>query len=223
MNKVVAINGSPRMDKGSTAMILGPFLQGMTDASAQADLLYVDRLKLKPCDCGEMRCWFRHSGECHHRDDMRDVYPTLRQADILVLATPVYVPLPGGMLNFINRLSPLIDPFVETRGGRTRARFREGIAIDRMVLVSTGGWWEKENFGTVVRIVQELAENASVEFAGAVLRPHVDLMKRDGELTVGGKEVMSAVEQAGRELIERGARSAATLEAVSRPLVLRRF
>ena len=32
MNKAVAINGSPRMAKGNTAMVLTPFVQGMTDA-----------------------------------------------------------------------------------------------------------------------------------------------------------------------------------------------
>jgi multimeric flavodoxin WrbA len=221
MSKVVAVNGSPRMEKGSTAMIAAPFLKGMTDAGAQVDLVYVDRLKIKPCDCGEMRCWFKHSGECHHRDAMRDLYPALREAEILVLATPVYVPLPGNLQHFINRLSPLMDPVVETRAGRTRARLRSDVGIKKFVLVSTGGWWEKENFGTVTRIVQELAENGSVEFAGAVLRPHVEAMKRDGQLTTDGKEVIRMLERAGRELIQDRVMSAATLEAISRPLILR--
>jgi multimeric flavodoxin WrbA len=219
MTKVVAINGSPRMEKGCTAMILTPFLRGMTAAGAQTDVVYVDRLKIKPCDCGQMRCWFEHPGECRHKDDMQELLPRLKEADIFVLATPVYVPLPGDMQHAINRLSPLMDPVVENRGGRTRARFRSDVAIKKMVAVSTGGWWEKENFGTVVRIVQELAENASVEFAGAVLRPHVDVMKRDGELTADGEAVLRAAEQAGRELIGKGAMDGATLEAISRPLI----
>jgi multimeric flavodoxin WrbA len=219
MTNVVAINGSPRMEKGSTAAILAPFLRGMTAAGARADVVYVDRLKIKPCDCGEMRCWFKHPGECRHKDDMPDLLLRLREADILVLATPVYVPLPGNMQHAINRLSPLMDPVVVYRGGRTRARFRAGVAIKKMVAVTTGGWWEKENSDTVVRIVQELAENASVEFAGAVIRPHVDVMKRGGELTPDGEIVVRAVEQAGRELIEKGAMDRATLEAVCRPLV----
>jgi len=219
MTTVLAVNGSPRMEKGSTAMILAPFLQGMTAAGAQADIVYVDRLKIKPCDCGEMRCWFKHPGECRHKDDMQDLLSRLRGADILVLATPVYVPLPGNMQHAINRLSPLMEPVVENRGGRTRARLREGVAIKKMVAVSTGGWWEKENSDTVVRIVQELAENASVEFAGAVIRPHADVMRRNGELTADGETVLRAAEQAGRELMEKGAMDKATLEAVSRPLI----
>jgi multimeric flavodoxin WrbA len=33
--KVVAINGSPHEDKGNTALILGPFVEGMKAAGAQ--------------------------------------------------------------------------------------------------------------------------------------------------------------------------------------------
>ena len=87
------------------------------------------------------------------------------------------------------------------------------------MLVSTGGWWEKGNFGTVVRIVEELAEDASVEFAGAVLRPHAFLMKKEEELTKDGKAVVSAVRRAGYELIKEGGMNRETLETVSHPLI----
>ena len=221
MARVVAINGSPRMDKGDTALILTPFLQGMADAGCDVDLFYASRLKVRPCDCGEMRCWEHTPGRCVHKDDMEALYPVLKEADILILATPVYVPLPGDMQNFINRLCPLLDPVLETREGRTRARFRKDVLIQRIGLVSTSGWWEKENFGTVLRIVEELAQNASVEFAGAVLRPHVSLLKPQGEVTPDGAAVLEAAQRAGRELAERGVMSPDTLEAVSRPLISR--
>ncbi|MCK4584661.1 flavodoxin family protein [candidate division WOR-3 bacterium] len=217
--KVVAINGSPRMDKGNTAMIVAPFIQGMTDAGSDVELFYTRRLKVKPCTCNEMFCWYSEPGECCIKDDMQLLYPKLREADILVLATPVYIPLPGDMQIIINRLCPLIEPFLETRKGRTRARFHDNVKIRKIVLVSTGGWWEKGNFGTVVRIVEELAEDASVEFAGAVLRPHAFLMKKEEELTKDGKAVVSAVRRAGYELIKEGGMNRETLETVSHPLI----
>ncbi len=219
MIKVVAINGSPRMDKGNTAMIVAPFIQGMTDAGSDVELFYTRRLKVKPCTCNEMFCWYSEPGECCIKDDMQLLYPKLREADILVLATPVYIPLPGDIQIIINRLCPLIEPFLETRKGRTRARFHDNVKIRKIVLVSTGGWWEKGNFGTVVRIVEELAEDASVEFAGAVLRPHAFLMKKEEELTKDGKAVVSAVRRAGYELIKEGGMNRETLETVSHPLI----
>ncbi len=217
--KVIAINGSPRMEKGRTAMVLGDFIQGMMDAGSEVELLYASRFKVKPCACGEMYCWRKKPGECCIKDDMQLLYPKLREADILILSTPVYIPLPGDMQNVINRLCPLLGPFRELREGRTRARFRKDVGIQKIVLVSTSGWWEKANFGTVVRITEELAEDASVEFAGAVLRPHASLMKEKGKLTKDGEAVLNAVKRAGYELIEKGRMNKETLEAISRPLI----
>ena len=117
MNKPVAINGSPRMEKGYTAMVLAPFIQGMEDAGSDVELFYASRLNIKPCACGEMYCWYRVLGECCFKDDMQSLYPRLRQADILILATPVYIPLPGAMQQVLNRLCPLIEPLArDTRG-----------------------------------------------------------------------------------------------------------
>jgi len=219
MSKAVAINGSPRMGKGYTAMVLSPFVQGMMDAGSDVEVFYASRLKIKPCACGEMYCWYKKPGECCIKDDMQLLYPKLREAEILILTTPVYVPLPGGMQDIINRLCPLIKPFLEIREGRTRARFHEEVGIQKIVLVSTGGWWEKGNFGTVMRIAEEFAEDASVEFAGAVLRPHAFLMKEKGQLTEEGEAVLNAVRRAGYELVNDGVMSKETLEAISRPLI----
>jgi len=219
MSKAVAINGSPRMEKGNTAMVLAPFIQGMQDAGSDVELFYASRLQVKPCACGKLVCWNETPGECCIKDDMQVLYPRLREADILILATPVYIPLPGELQNIINRLCPLLDPLLEFRQGRTRARFRQGVGIQKIVLVSTSGWWEKANFDTVVRITAELAKDAGVEFAGAVLRPHVGLMKAKGALTEDGQAVLNAVGRVGYELAKEGSMTEETLEAISRPLI----
>jgi len=218
MTKVVAINGSPRMEKGNTFMVLTPFLQGMKEAGADVELFYASRLDVEPCT-GEFHCWYEKPGECYIKDDMELLYPKLREAEILVLATPVYIPLPGEMQNVINRLCPLIEPMLETREGRTRARFHKDVKIKKTVLVSTSGWWEMGNFDTVERIARELAEDASVEFAGAVLRPHAYLMRESGVLTQEGEAVQEAARKAGYELAKEGRMTEETLDMVSRPLI----
>ncbi len=219
MSKAIAINGSPQMEKGNTAMVLTPFIQGMMAAGADVELFYASRLQVKPCACGEMYCWYRRPGECCIKDDMQLLYPKLKAADILILATPVYIPLPGDMQDIINRLCPLFKPLLETRQGRTRGRFHEEVRIQKIVLISTGGWWEIDNFGTVLRIAEELAEDASVDFAGAVLRPHAFLMKNEGQLTEEGESILNALKKAGSDLIEKGAMSKESLEAIRRPLI----
>jgi multimeric flavodoxin WrbA len=202
-------------------MVLNPFIEGMMGAGSDVELFYSSRLKVKPCSCGTMYCWTRMPGECCIKDEMELLYPKLKGADILVLATPVYIPLPGDMQEVINRLCPLLDPALEFRKGRTRAIFRKDVRIRTIALVSTGGWWEKGNFGTVVRIVKELAEDTSVRFAGAVLRPHADYMSRDGELTQDGRAVLNAVRRAGSQLVKNGVMKRETLATISRPLVSR--
>jgi len=144
------------------------------------------------------------------------LYPKLRSADILVLATPVYIPLLGEMQNFINRLCPLIEPILEKRDGRTRARLHEDVKIRKIVLVSASGWWEKGNFGTVLRIAEELAEDSSVEFAGAILRPHAFLMDENKEKA---EIIIDALKQAGFQLVKEGRMTDEVLETISQPLI----
>jgi multimeric flavodoxin WrbA len=218
MIRVVVINGSPRKDKGNTAMILNPFTEGMRKAGADFDFFYTKNLKLKPCT-GQMQCWWKTPGECYIKDDMQKLYPKLREANILILATPVYIPLPGEMQIVINRLCPLIKPLLETREGRTRARLHDDVRLQKVLLVSTGGWWEKENFDIVIHIVKEFAECTNVEFAGAVIRPHAFLMKKKGELTKDGETVLDAVRKAGYEFIKNGRLSEQILDTIRRPLI----
>lgn len=219
MIKVVAINGSPRKSRGLTAMVLTPFVEGLTEMGAEVELFFASKLKVKPCVCSEMQCWYESPGECFIQDDMQMLYPKLKAARILILATPVYIPLPGDMQNVINRLCPLLQPYLELRDGRTRARFHQDVNIQKIVLVSTGGWWEKENMSTVVQIVEELAANASVEFSGALLRPHAFLMQKDKKLTEEGEEILRAAREAGRQLIRDGKMSQETLDIISSALI----
>jgi len=219
MSKVIAINGSPRTKKGNTAMILSAFIEGIKDAGIETEVYYTSLLKIRPCTCGNMYCWYKKPGECVIKDDMRHIYPTLRESEIVIVATPVYIPLPGDMQNFVNRLCPLINPYLDFKNGRTRARFRDDVKIRKFVLVSTGGWWEKENMNIVLNIVEELAENSGIEFGGAVLRPHAFVMKQNRELTEDGKAILASVKEAGYQLIKEGAMNPETLESISRPLI----
>lgn len=177
MKKAVVINGSPQAERGNTGRALAPFIEGMEAAGAEVQLFHAGRMKIKPCS-GELDCWNKKPGQCIHADEMQALYPALRRAETLVLATPVFIPLPGEMQNLLNRLCPLVEPLLETRDGRTRARFRADVAITRIALVTTSGWWEAGNCDTVVRIAQELAAHANVQFAGALVRPHAHLISK---------------------------------------------
>ena len=215
MTHVVVVSGSVRMEESDGAVILAPFIEGMKAAGASVDLVYVKRLNIKPC-MGDFQCWEEKPGVCRIKDDMQKLYPKLKAADILVLATPVYVPLPGEMQNFMNRLVPLIDPYLIKRGPRTRARPVKDVKIKKIALVSTCGWWETGNCGTVVRIAEEISKDIEIEFAGAVLRPHAQWVARGGRKA---ESVLKAARKAGEELVRKGRFSKTVLDAVSQPLI----
>ncbi|MFX1563631.1 MAG: flavodoxin family protein, partial [Promethearchaeota archaeon] len=182
---------------------------------ASVELFYAKKLNVKPC-IGDFQCWFKKVGECIHKDDMQMIYDKLREADILVLATPIYIPLPGEIQNLINRLCPILEPMLEFRDGRTRVRFHSDIKLSKLVLVSSGGWWEKENFEVVVHIAKEIAENGSLEFAGSILRPHSSLLKEDNEKS---RAVIKAAKTAGSQLIKTGKISPELFDTISQPLM----
>ena len=147
---------------------------------------------------------------------MEQLYPKFREADILTLAIPIYFPFPGEMQNLLNRLMPLVEPILEFRDGRTRSKFHDDVKISKIVLVSTGGWWEKENMSLLVDFVDHMAKDGNVEFSGALLRPHAFLMDEYEEKTA---EILSAAKKAGTQLIRDGKMSRETLEIISKPLL----
>ena len=84
--KVLAIFGSPRRG-GNTEALLKEFLRGCREAQAETEEVYLRDLKITPC-LEIYAC--RKDGQCPIRDDMQNLYPKIIDADILVLASPVF-------------------------------------------------------------------------------------------------------------------------------------
>ncbi len=213
ITKVFAVNGSNRKGKGNMAKLLTPFLEGMEEAGAEVELVYSQDLDIEDC-LGDFSCWSKHPGICIQKDEMQELYPMLRASDILVLGIPRYIPMPAPMQAFINRLCPLIDPFLEARDGRTVARFHKDVRIKRIVLVAVSGWWEVGNMDLLVEIVEELAKDTGTDFSGALLRPHAYEMARPE-----AADVLEAARRSGRQLVSNGRMSPDDLAIVSRPLL----
>jgi len=215
MPKVLAINGSPRMEKGHTALVLGHFLEGIKEEGASVEIIYTKKLKIKPC-IGDFQCWHDKIGVCIQKDDMQALYKKLKNTEILVIGSPIYLPLPGELQNLFNRIIPLYEPILEFRDGRTRLKFHDDVKIFKIVLVGTGGWWEVENLDLVVGIVKHIATDAGVEFGGAVLRPHAQIMRENKDKA---KEVIAALRRAGQLCVKGGNISSDVLSAISQPLI----
>lgn len=219
--KALALNSSPRMEKGGTALILNPFLEGLEAAGAEVELIYLHKLRIEPC-LGDFACWFKTLGRCIHEDDMAWVLPKLETADLLVLATPVFVDgMTSTMKRLIERCLPLVEPFFEVRDGHCRHPRRGGPRAQRAVLVSVCGFTELDNFEPLVSHVKAICRNLGVEFAGALLRPYAAALPRLERLGLPVGGIYEAAREAGRQLVRDGRMDERTLAAVSRELLPR--
>jgi hypothetical protein len=150
---------------------------------------------------------------------MKLLYNALKESEIMVIATPVYAPLPGELQNILNRLMPIIEPVIDIKEGRMRARCHSEISVKKVIAMTTGGWWEKENSEVVISIIKEMAKNCNLEFAGSVIRPHADAMVNRGVFTEDGKSILNALNEAGSSLISNGSIPQKALDEISKPLI----
>ena len=86
MKKIMGVVGSPRWD-GNTHILVSRLLEGVEQAGAKTDLLFLSGLTIRECD-GCHACW--KGGHCLKNDDMVDVYPRVAASDVIVFGTPIY-------------------------------------------------------------------------------------------------------------------------------------
>ncbi len=217
--KVLAFNSSAMMAKGNTQRILGPFLEGMGQEGAEVELFFTKKLTIKPCQ-GEFHCWHKHPGKCFQKDDMQMLLPKLSEADVWVFGTPVYTDGVSGPLKMLlDRTIPLVQPFFELRDGHCRHTVPEGHKYAKVVLVSSCGFWEMDNFDPLLVHLKAYCKNASKEFAGALLRSCGGILGAPKEFGLPIDEILHAASEAGRQLVKDGKMAAETLDSISRELV----
>lgn len=210
------------MERGNTSMILKPFLEGLEDAGAEVELYYTQELAINPCKAC-FTCWMKTPGKCKQKDDMETLLKKFEVADIWVLATPVYVDgMTGTLKNLLDRLIPLMVPFVEIINGHCRHPLRDGVKKGKVVLVSTCGFWELDNFDPLVAHVKAICANFEREYAGALLRPYGSILKFNAKISEPLETILKAAKDAGRQLIQEGKISAETIEVIKREVVDRK-
>ncbi len=211
--KVIAVNGSPHMDNGNTALILNPFLEGMKEAGADVELFFTRKLNIGPCN-GDMSCWYKNPGVCGQKDDMQMLLPKLAAADVIVWASPVYYAgITGPLKNLMDRQLP--NHMLAEMGPKKQ----------KIVLVSTCGAWELSMFDPLLVQMNALyaRPGGNSEFAGALLRPMAEGVKEMIKAGETGRvdAIVQAAKDAGRQLVKEGKISEETLALVSKELMPR--
>jgi multimeric flavodoxin WrbA len=111
--KIVAVLGSPR-PKGNSALMAEAFLQTARERGADTEVYLLNQMNIKGCQgCGKCKT---QSEMCVVEDDLKPVYESLRGADILVIASPVYFgDLSAQLKCFWDRTYALINPDFSSR------------------------------------------------------------------------------------------------------------
>lgn len=84
--KIVVLNGSPR--KGGNTEIMVQAFADATKKTNQVKILNVALMNIRGC-LGCQYCW-THQGECVQKDDMQNIFSELKDADMVVFASPIY-------------------------------------------------------------------------------------------------------------------------------------
>ena len=97
---VLCLEGSPRK-KGNTKYLSSAFLDEVQKLGAQTKLVHVTQKNIVPC---KELIVCEKKGYCPIDDDMKhEIYPLLRQADVVILASPIF------FFNMTAQLKALVD------------------------------------------------------------------------------------------------------------------
>lgn len=219
LKRVVAVCGSSRAgvpeEKSLTQRMLESILEGL--AAEHGRIFYPHLMHIAYCR-GCYTCWFKTPGVCAIEDDMSEIRRELDQADLIILASPVYVDgFSAQTKTVLDRIIPMFDPLISVDG---EGHCRHGLLHaerqrPKALLISCCGFAEVDNFERIRSHFEAICRNLYWEPAGEILLP------ASGLAFVPGKydEKFAAIKKAGEELSNEGAISTKTAEFISREML----
>lgn len=85
--KILILSGSPRKG-GNSDLLCDEFMCGAIEGGNSVEKIRVASKKIAPCS----GCYYctANNGKCVHQDDMAEILQKIIDADVIVLASPVY-------------------------------------------------------------------------------------------------------------------------------------
>lgn len=185
---VLGLQGSPRK-KGNTGILLDAFLTEAGGLGAQTLRLDVARKKVSPCiECGTCE----REGFCPIDDDMQEIYTLLWQADVVVMATPIFFYGPTAQMKAVIDRSQALwaRKYVRKRSDPGR-KWRSGL------LLSVGATKGKNLFDGTILTAKYFFDAVGARFVGSVTFRRIE---KAGEIQKH-KTALKDVEAQARELV----------------------
>lgn len=217
--KILVVNGSPRGEQGNTEILVKAFLEGAREIGAESETIYLKDKRINHC-VGCFACWFKTPGVCVHKDDMPEILTQILDADIMLLATPLYVySVTGLMKDFMDRLVPLAQPFVDMEDGLCNHPPRYPSAkLGAVMLISNSGFPEQQHFTALKLTFQNWIRGGNLTLAGMICCAGGAVLQVP-QLQDTIAWYIDATRQAGREVAKRGLVADETQSALDRPLI----
>ena len=86
--KIIVLNGSPRKN-GNTSALVKAFREGAESAGHSVTEFWLEGMKINGCR-GCCAGGKNPDSPCVQKDDMEQIYPAYKEADVVVLASPLY-------------------------------------------------------------------------------------------------------------------------------------
>jgi multimeric flavodoxin WrbA len=188
--KVLGLFGSPRRG-GNTEILLEEALKGAEKEGAEIERLYLNDLDITPCTechgCDE-------TGSCVILDDMQKIYTKLLEADVIILASPIFFyGVTAWAKTVIDRSQALWakkylvnDPSLGKRGKRRKGFF-----------ISVGATKGQKVFEGAILTVKYFFDALNTEYTGELLYRGVD---GKGEI-LKHPEALEQAREAGSKLV----------------------
>ncbi len=150
--RILILNGSPRKN-GNTELLAKAFARG-AEENNEVEILSVSDFDIRPC-VGCDFCYHSSQNQCRQKDDMLKIYQKLLNADVLVLASPVY------FYGISAQLKTVID--------RLHTPMRDNFAVRKMALLLVGAANLPELFDSILLQYQLTLNFFKLEDMGKVL------------------------------------------------------
>ena len=207
IRKIVVFDGGPRTTEFSkTTFIVNQFCQGAKSEGAAIEYIKLKDCKIKSC-VGCYTCWTKTPGECIFKDDMADLREKYRKADLVILASPLYIfNVTGLMKNFLDRLLPNMKPYMLIDDGVTKHPHR--FAEDKeqgFVVFSAAGFPEVEhNFDGLKGMFRCWHSHSEKSFLmGEFYMPGAELIAQQ-VYSERRQKIEQACFQAGKQAVAQG-------------------
>ena len=156
--RVVIINGEPDAASAFDGYVRA-FSTRLTDRGNDVREIVLRDIDLHGCT-GCFGCWLQTPGECVQKDDGADLCRAVIDSDLVVFAAPMVMGYPSALVKrSVERLIPLLHPYIEIEGGEMHHRKRYERYPQVGLLVSAGPDTDAEDLELTRFLWQRLARD----------------------------------------------------------------